>query len=246
MVKSNLMIMKIAIFMALPAFFLITSCAEVQLNTIPPPKADAKLRVFIQPATGIGPRHGWGTPHKKYEKKMYAGLQEMLANTGMYEVVPKKDVRSVLGRKITNVWHWERNDWALAKNVGRAVYAEYAMIVARAWEPSPHWRAVLINIETGKKFAVFSHVPKLGRGRNPFIPVIKASYREIFRDAKKDLLATAIRIGKRNQYRRDTAAQDVGDGIVAGLGNRQFCALHQAVEIGAVRFDADAVARGLL
>ncbi|NNK84281.1 MAG: hypothetical protein HKO91_01860, partial [Desulfobacterales bacterium] len=90
MVKSNLKLINIAIFIALPAFFLINSCAEVQLNTIPPPKADAKLRVFIQPTTGIGPRHGWGTPHKKYEKKMYDGLQEMLANTGMYEVVPKK------------------------------------------------------------------------------------------------------------------------------------------------------------
>ena len=56
---------------------------------------------------------------------------------------------------------------------------------------------MLINIETGKKFAVFSHVPK--GNRKAFSPVIKASYREIFRDAKKDLLTTAIRIGKRKK-----------------------------------------------
>jgi hypothetical protein len=199
MVKSNLKVINIAIFIALSAFFLIISCAEVQINTIPPPSAGAKLRIFIQPSTGMGPRHGWGTPHKKFEEKMYNGLQKMLANTDMYEVVPKKDVRSVLGRQIKNVWHWERNDWDLAKKVGRALYAEYAMIVARAWEPRPHWRAVLINIETDKKFAVFSYVTKIGEGQNPFIPVIKASYRAIFQDAKKDLLETAIRIGKRKQ-----------------------------------------------
>ncbi len=71
------------------------------------------------------------------------------------------------------------------------------MIVERGWEPTPYWRAVLINIETGKRFAVFSHVPK--GNRKAFSPVIKASYREIFRDAKKDLMATAIRISKREQ-----------------------------------------------
>ncbi len=197
MVKSNLKVTKMAIFIALPVFFLIANCAEVQLSTIPPPSATAKLRIFIQPTTGIGPRHGWGTPHKKYENKMYKGVGKILADQGMYEVVPKKDVQSVLGRKIKNGWYWERNDWSLAKRVGKSLYAEYAMIVERGWEPSPYWRAVLINIETGKKFAVFSHVPK--GNRKAFSPVIKASYREIFRDAKKDLLTTAIRIGKRKK-----------------------------------------------
>ena len=71
------------------------------------------------------------------------------------------------------------------------------MIVERGWEPTPYWRAVLINIETNKRFAIFSRV-KLGN-RKAFSPVIKASYREIFRDAKKDLLTTAIRIGKRKK-----------------------------------------------
>lgn len=94
-------------------------------------------------------------------------------------------------------WYWERNDWALARRVGKSLYAEYAMIVERGWEPTPYWRVVLINIETGKRFAVFSFVTKGDRAA--FIPVIKASYREIFRDAKKDLMATAIRIGKRMQ-----------------------------------------------
>jgi len=197
MEKRNIKVMRFLIPIALLIFFLITNCAEVQLNTIPPPSAGAKLRIFIQPTSGIGPKHGWKTPHKKYENKMYKGVEKILADQGMYEVVPRKDVQSILGRKINYVWYWERNDWSLAKRVGKSLYAEYAMIVVRGWEPSPYWRAVLINIETGKKFAVFSHVPK--GNRKAFSHVIKASYREIFHDSKKDLLTTAIRIGKRKK-----------------------------------------------
>ena len=197
MVKRNLKAMKLLMLIALPTFFLITSCAEVQLSTVPPPSPDAKLRVFIQPTSGTGPRHGWGTPHKKFEKKMYKAVRQILAKKGIYEVVPRKDVQSVLGKQISTAWYWERNDWALARRVGKSLYAEYAMIVTRGWEPTPYWRAVLINIETGKRFAVFSHVPK--GDRRAFGSIIKASYREIFRDAKNDLMATAILIGKREQ-----------------------------------------------
>ena len=197
MVKKNIKVMKLAMLIALPIFFLTTNCAEVQLSTIPPPSPDAKLRIFVQPTSGTGPRDGWRTPYKKFEKKMYKAVRQILAKKGMYKVVPRKDVQSVLGRQISTVWYWERNDWALARRVGKSLYAEYAMIVERGWQPTPYWRAVLINIETGKRFAVFSYVPKGNRGA--FSPVIKASYREIFRDAKKDLMATAIRIGKREQ-----------------------------------------------
>ena len=197
MLKINLKIIKLLMLIALPTFFLITSCAEVQLNTIPPPSPDAKLRVFIQPTSGTEPHSGWRTPHKKFEKKMYKAVRQILSKKGIYEVVTREEVQSVLGRQISTAWYWERNDWALARKVGKTLYSQYAMIVERGWQPSPYWRAVLINIETVKRFAVFSHVPKGDRGA--FGSVIKASYREIFRDAKKDLIATAIRIGRREQ-----------------------------------------------
>lgn len=197
MVRRNLKVMKLLSLIALPIFFLITSCAEVQLSTIPPPSPDAKLRVFVQPTSSTEPRHGWRTPHKKFEKKIYKEVQQILAKKGMYEVVPRKDVQSVLGRRTLRIWSWEKNDWALTRKVGKWLYAEYAMILVRGWHPKPYWRAVLINIETGKQFAVFSHV-RVGT-RGAYSPVIKESYREIFRDAKKDLISTAIRIGNRKK-----------------------------------------------
>lgn len=198
MEKRNIKVMRLLMLIALPTFFLIANCAEVQLSTIPPPSQGAKLKIFVQPTSGVKQRRGWRTPHKEFEKKMYKTVRQILAKKGIYEVVPREDAQSVLGKQISTTWYWERNDWSLARRVGKALYAEYAMIVERGWEPSPYWRAVLINIETGKQFAVFSHVPKKGN-RTAFMPVIKASYREIFREAKKDLLATAIRIGKRKQ-----------------------------------------------
>ena len=199
MERWDIKVKNLLILIALPTFFLIAHCAEVQLSTIPPPSPDAKLRIFVQPTSGIRQRHGgWRTPHKEFEKKMYEEVRQILAEKGIYEVVHREDVQSVLGRQISTAWYWERNDWALARSVGKSLFAEYAMIVERGWEPTPYWRAVLINIETGKQFAVFSHVPKKGV-RTAFIPVIKTSYREIFRDAKNDLMATAIRISKREQ-----------------------------------------------
>jgi len=197
MEKRNMNVMRLLMLIALPAFFLITNCAEVQLSTIPLPAADAKLRIFVQPTSDSIPRRGWGTPYKQYEKKMYNAIKEQLAKKGMYEVVPREDVQSVLGKEISTAWYWKKNDWALARRVGKSLYAEYAMIFERGCHPLLYWRAILINIETGKRFGVFSRVTK--GHRKAFRSVVKASYREIFRDAKEDLLATAIRIGKREQ-----------------------------------------------
>ena len=197
MEKRDMKVIRLLMLIVLPAFFLITNCAEVQLSTIPPPAADAKLRIFIHSTSDSVPRHGWGTPYKKYEKKMYKAIRAQLAKKGMYEVVPREDVRSVLGKEISTTWYWKKNDWDLARKVGKSLYAEYAMIFERGCRPFLYWRAILINIETGKQFGVFSRLTK--GHRKAFRSVVEASYREIFRDAKEDLLTTAIRIGKREQ-----------------------------------------------
>jgi len=194
--RRNFGAMKSFMILALPLLFLVTSCAEVQLKAIPAPSPGAKLRVFVQPTSGPGPRQGWGIPHEEFEKYMYRSAQRVLAKKDIYEVVPREEVRSVLGRQISTAWRWERDDWALTKKVGKALYAEYAMIFERGWRPRPYWRVVLINVDTGKQFAVFSEVEKHQRA---FGRVIRASYRELFRDAKRDLIGTAIRKGRVGQ-----------------------------------------------
>ncbi len=74
MERWNTKVKNLLILIALPTFFLIAHCAEVQLSTIPPPSPEARLRIFIQPTSSSAPKRGWRTPHKKFEKKMYKAL----------------------------------------------------------------------------------------------------------------------------------------------------------------------------
>ena len=194
MVKMGLWAIRSLVVMVFLTF--LTGCAEIQLGTLsPPPPPSAKLRVFILPISGSSPKHGWRTPHKVYEKKTYRAVQRILRQTDMYETVPKKEVQKVLGKHRPGLSQLARDDWALARRTGRALYAEYVMIVERSWLPSPYFKVVLLNVDSGNRFVVFSRIPGMGK-KADWIPVIRASYRRIFQDAKKDLLATATRKGR--------------------------------------------------
>ncbi len=58
-----------------------------------------------------------------------------MERTGIYEVVAEEEVKAVLGKKwyAEKDWaaRWARKDWQLARQVGKAVHAEYAMILER-------------------------------------------------------------------------------------------------------------------
>ena len=195
MVKAGFSVMRSLVVMVVFLTFL-TGCAEIQLGTLsPPPPPSTKLRVFVLPISGSSPRYGWRTPHKLYEEKTYGAVQTILSQTDMYETVPKKEVQKVLGKHRPGLSQLARDDWALARRTGRALYAEYVMIVERSWLPSPYFKVVLLNVDSGNRFVVFSAIPGMGK-KADWIPVIRASYRRIFQDAKKDLLATATRKGR--------------------------------------------------
>ena len=195
MVKVRFSAMRSLVVMVVFLTFL-TGCAEIQLGTLsPPPPPSTKLRVFVLPISGSPPRYGWLTPHKLYEEKTYRAVQTILSQTDMYETVPKKEVQEVLGKHRPGLSQLARDDWGLARRAGKALYAEYVMIVERSWLPSPYFKVVLLNVDSGNRFVVFSGIP--GKGEHAdWIPVISASYRRIFQDAKKDLLATATRKGR--------------------------------------------------
>ena len=171
-------------------------CAEIQLGTIPPPTQSAKLRVFVYPTTGTEKPHGW-SPYAGFRDRTYKAVQRFLARSDIYEVVPKEDVESVLGEREIRAWTIAKNDWKLAREAGRALYSEYEVVVERGGTPSTYVRIVFINVHSGKQFEVLSYVPGTGGGTGAdFAQSWQASYRKIFRDAKKDLLATAIGKGR--------------------------------------------------
>jgi len=195
MVKVGFSVMRSLVVMVVFLIFL-TGCAEIQLGTLsPPPPPSAKLRVFTLPISGSSPQHGWRTSHELYEEKTYRAVQTILSQTDMYETVPKSEVQKVFGEQRLLTWQLARDDWALARRAGGALYAEYVMIVERSWEPSPYFKVVLLNVDSGNRFVVFSRIPGMGK-KADWKPVIRASYRRIFQDAKKDLLATATRKGR--------------------------------------------------
>ena len=174
-------------------------CAEVRLNTIPAPPPTAKLRVFMQVLTSPpDPGWSWKMPHQVFEQNVLRGTAEMLQRTGIYEVVTQEDVKAVLGGGALSRVDWARKNWALAKQAGQALHAQYMVLVERsAVRGIIYWEMVLINTETEKKFRV------LGRmGLRPYYDmkdyenIFRIFGQELFDIAKNDALATAIRKGR--------------------------------------------------
>ncbi len=186
----------VMVVVLLPIFMV--ACAEMRLNKLPTPPPTAKLRVFIQPISSPGVQ--WRIPHQEYAKSQMRFTQRLLERTGIYEVVAEEEVKAVLGKH----WYpemewgarWAKKDWQLARQVGKAVHAEYAMIVERtSREEILFWDIMLINIETGRKFKISVLVTR--RDAEKSREIIRVSYREIFQAAKSDMMTTAIRKGRR-------------------------------------------------
>jgi hypothetical protein len=179
------------------AFFMLASCAGITLKTIPPPSPTAKLRVYVLPLTVQGK---WGTTYEEYVDKTISRVEEFLDKTGIYEVVTKSDVRAVLGDETPSKWQMERNGWAFARHVGKALHADYVMIIERGKERSALggsdvlFTNRIINTETGKIFEAWSQTDRIDRSEHDkMIMALKASYREIFSSAKLDMLETAVK-----------------------------------------------------
>ena len=58
------------------AFLLLfaSGCAEVRLNTIPPPPPTTKLRIFIQPVTGLRDQGRWMVTHEEWARRQVRAL----------------------------------------------------------------------------------------------------------------------------------------------------------------------------
>ena len=170
-------------------------CAEVRFNTLPTPPPTAKLRVFAIPVSGAAPTGPWGEPPEEWARRHVSNVRGFLSRTGVYEVVAEEKVASVLGKKTFLSGDWRGKDWSLVKQVGRVLHADYALVMERSIVGSlKYLEMVLINVETGKRFKVLVSF-RSDPDRKDISP-IRFAYYEIFRNAKNDMLAAAIRKGR--------------------------------------------------
>jgi len=152
------------------------------------------MRIFVLPVTTSQPKRGWKNTHEEFALKTYARTSKFLMKKDIYEVVPYDSMMQALGQQKLPEWKWEQDNWSLVKKVGKALHADYAMIQERGFDKELYAKMVLINLETGKVFDAFMFASRGIPG--DFKHTMKIAYRKIFRKAKKDLLATAVRKGR--------------------------------------------------
>ena len=184
-------------FLILP--LLIVACAEVRLNTIPPPPPTPKLRVFLLPVSNPPPQLSWPTPHEEWARYQIMSVRKLWQGTGIYEVATREDFAQVAGTKSFSHGELSGRDWRLLRELGRALHADYAMMMERSiFGPPPvkYFETVLINVETGKRFRVASRLPFSSSPQEELRQMEVIAYNEMFRDAGNDILAVAIRKGR--------------------------------------------------
>jgi hypothetical protein len=181
--------------------------AAVKISSIPLPPSTAKLRVLVVVVTTEAKSAKrpvlWIVSPEELENSNSKAINRLLKNQGIYEVVPPEDIYAVLGDQVISSRDWTAKDWALAKDVGRALHADYVLLFERSQQVHLQFDMSLINLNTGKQFSVSSYIPSNLSGRminderkQAGAEAIKINYRQLFTEAKNDLLQTAIVKGR--------------------------------------------------
>jgi hypothetical protein len=175
----------------------LTGCAGIHVGAIPPPPPTAKLRVYVQPVTVAAPANVKGrfsSTQDEFAHATFRRVQRILNETGIYEVVPWPSVEAVLGDQEIAPHQWRQNDWDLARQVGRALHADYVLMAERGITGLKYWQMVLINLQSGKRFVFTEHATRMLQGE--FRTLVRESFRKLFDQAKGDMLAVAVRKGR--------------------------------------------------
>jgi len=194
--KTNLLIGLLLSAAGFLFFHASAGAADLKIGKMPPPPGTAKLRVFVLPVTASTPRSGWPFSHEEFARRSHKQVASYLARTGIYEVIRPPEVQQVTaGMEDIPGWQWARKDWALAKEAGRALYADYIVLRERgARHHAKYMKMVLINLETEQVFEAEERAVAGLKGS--FDDVKVAVFNELFRISKADLLSTAIRKGR--------------------------------------------------
>jgi hypothetical protein len=177
----------------------LAACAKIHINTIPPPLSTSKLRVCLLPSTGNG---NFAITHEEFATWITGLVEQHLRATGMYEIASRHDVNAVVGDQNLPRWQLERDNWELAKKIGKALHADYVISIERNVGSAAGGfdytiDNVMINTSTGKKYTSWYIVSRATRQDQARITeLVKETHRTIFRKAKKDMLATAIQKSK--------------------------------------------------
>lgn len=200
---KNLFLRLFASTLTVISLLLLNSCAGVRLNTIPAPPPTAKLRVYVQAISAPFPFQGgagqWNSSHKVFVAKQLEGIERYLNETGIYEVVTEQDVKEVLGGENPSYIEMSKNKWALSREIGKALHAEYVFVIERRAEPDKvagidqYFTVNLINTGSGKLYDASAKLDRFDRASHSTMSVIiKKLYQTVFLSAKNDMFGTAI------------------------------------------------------
>ena len=181
---------------------------RTKISPLPQPPATAKLRIFVLAVTSEAEFSKgtvrWQRSPEKFNAYMAEKINESLKIQGIYEVVPSEDIKAVLGNQTVTSGEWMASDWALAKDLGRALHADYAWLVERnANRDNLQFSLDLINLNTGKMFQASNYISYFQMMRfnddekmQACVATIQKNFHQISSDARKDFLNTAMMKGK--------------------------------------------------
>jgi hypothetical protein len=183
----------------------LTACAPMKVNTLPDPPATTELRIYFQPVSGLLPNGRWATPHEEFVRKQASFTRNILKKAGYYQLVSQKEVAAAIGKEQLFRWDLEKDSWELARKIGRAVHADYVLVGERgAYNLQEFfWSSTLINVETGKVYGggrsdIIRYITKGENKKAEWNSAMREAYREIFNEAKADLMSMAIK--KKNLF----------------------------------------------
>jgi Caspase domain/Glucodextranase, domain B len=172
----------------------LVSCAEAPLqvqSTLPPPSAD-KVRVYVKAySSAYEGRGNWSPSDDVYKADQYHRAATYFGDIVRCEIINSKEEFTALGNRNPSRYQMERNDWALAKKIGRALNADYVVVTAR-WTNSiarsVNILVVLINVKTGKKYEAEQN-KDINNTVVASTQLLKSAYTAVFKSARPDVLA---------------------------------------------------------
>ena len=117
----------ISIIPLIVSVFCFNTCTTIQFKPIAQPSPESKLRVATLLIFGNPGKYGWSKTQKEMSNWISKTVNEQLRDTGIYEVVPPGDVKYAVGTQMLTAdeYWWLKNDRALIKQLGKALYADY-------------------------------------------------------------------------------------------------------------------------